>query len=207
MNVFNRRLTIFASADTAYVLSYSIIMLTTDLHNSQVRQKMTKEQYIKMNKGINDQADLPDEFLSAIYDDIAANEIKTKPGALKRPKLNAAGATWRQRKLFQNLELASISQTAHALMEAATYSQLEFTSASHFEHVRPMFELIWARCLAAFSIGLQASDEESVWRWCLEGFRYGIRVACVFRMSTEKNAYVQALTHFTLLAEKSSISG
>lgn len=48
---------------------------------------MTKEQYIKMNRGINDQADLPDEFLSQIYDEIAANGIKTKPGALK-PKLS-----------------------------------------------------------------------------------------------------------------------
>ena len=28
--------TVFASADAAYVLAYSIIMLTTDLHNSQV---------------------------------------------------------------------------------------------------------------------------------------------------------------------------
>lgn len=32
----NPQLKIFASADTAYVLSYSIIMLTTDLHNPQV---------------------------------------------------------------------------------------------------------------------------------------------------------------------------
>ena len=29
--------TMFASADTAYVLAYSIIMLTTDLHSPQVR--------------------------------------------------------------------------------------------------------------------------------------------------------------------------
>ena len=28
---------LFASADTCYVLAYSIIMLTTDLHNDQVR--------------------------------------------------------------------------------------------------------------------------------------------------------------------------
>ena len=28
---------IFASADAAYVLAYSVIMLTTDLHSSQVR--------------------------------------------------------------------------------------------------------------------------------------------------------------------------
>jgi len=28
----------FASADTAYVLAYSIIMLTTDLHSPQVKR-------------------------------------------------------------------------------------------------------------------------------------------------------------------------
>ncbi len=34
----NPKMDIFASADAAYVLAYSIIMLTTDLHNSQVRK-------------------------------------------------------------------------------------------------------------------------------------------------------------------------
>lgn len=62
-------------------------MLTTDLHNPQVRNKMTKEHYFKMNKGINDQGDLPQEFLSDIYDDIAANEIKMKAGSLGKPKI------------------------------------------------------------------------------------------------------------------------
>lgn len=37
MCVYFRRQTLFASADTAYVLAYSIIMLTTDLHSPQVR--------------------------------------------------------------------------------------------------------------------------------------------------------------------------
>ncbi|KAL2104142.1 hypothetical protein ACEWY4_001010 [Coilia grayii] len=38
----NQGQTLFASADTAYVLAYSIIMLTTDLHSPQVKNKMTK---------------------------------------------------------------------------------------------------------------------------------------------------------------------
>lgn len=54
----------------------------------KVKQKMTKEQYIKMNRGINDQDDLPSEFLSDIYDDIAANELKTKPCSAIKPKLS-----------------------------------------------------------------------------------------------------------------------
>ena len=79
---------IFASADTAYVLAYSIIMLTTDLHSSNVKNKMTKEQYIKMNRGINDSKDLPEAYLSAIYDQIKGEEIKLKNKSKVGPNLH-----------------------------------------------------------------------------------------------------------------------
>lgn len=46
---------------------------------------MTKEQYIKMNRGINDSKDLPGEYLSAIYDEIAGNEIKMKLTGSQKP--------------------------------------------------------------------------------------------------------------------------
>ena len=39
---------------------------------------MTKEQYVKMNRGINE--DLPEELLHHIYDEIAESEIKMKGG-------------------------------------------------------------------------------------------------------------------------------
>lgn len=57
--------------------------------------------------------------------------------------LDIASANWRQRKLFQNLELETMSQTAYALMEAALNSKTEFTSACHFDHVQPMFAVIF----------------------------------------------------------------
>ena len=38
-----------------------------------------------MNRGINDNKDLPPEYLEAIYDDIAQNEIKMK----HTPKVNS----------------------------------------------------------------------------------------------------------------------
>ena len=198
----------FASADTAYVLSYAIIMLTTDLHSPQVRKKMTKEEFMRTVSGINDQSDLPAEFVGEIYDDIAANEIKMKAGSSGKPKLNAdaASVSYRQLKQFQNLELQSISQTAHALMEAASLAHVEFQTASHYEHVRPMFKLLWSPCLATFAIGLQSSDDPDIWKKCLEGFRFGIRVACVFRLSTERDAYIQALNRFTLLTAKSALN-
>ncbi len=51
-------------------------MLNTDAHNPRVKKRMTKADFIKNNKGINDNADLPEEFLSDIYDDIVNNEIR-----------------------------------------------------------------------------------------------------------------------------------
>ena len=85
-------------------------MLTTDLHSSQVshthlcaagrcqlilqvKKKMSKEEYIKMNRGINDNKDLPREYLEDIYEEIASSEIRMKEitsvtkGTLPRSRL------------------------------------------------------------------------------------------------------------------------
>lgn len=64
--------------DTAYVLSYSTIMLNTDAHSPQVKKRMTKADFIKNNRGINDGQDLPEELLSAVFDEIHSNEIRMK---------------------------------------------------------------------------------------------------------------------------------
>ncbi|KAI5315285.1 hypothetical protein L3X38_044461 [Prunus dulcis] len=53
----------FTSADTAYVLAYSVIMLNTDAHNNMVKDKMTKADFIRNNRGIDDGKDLPEEYL------------------------------------------------------------------------------------------------------------------------------------------------
>ncbi|BFY99374.1 hypothetical protein BsWGS_02414 [Bradybaena similaris] len=199
----NQGMEIFASADTAYVLAFSVIMLTTDLHNPQVKpsSKMTKEQYIRMNRGINDSKDLPADFLSAIYDQIASKEIKMKAHSTG-PKHNTSAkdiTSDKQRRLLYNVEMEHMAQTAKALMESVSHCQASFTSATHLEHVRPMFKLAWTPFLAAFSVGLQDCDDNEVALLCLDGIRCAIRIACIFHMELERDAYVQALARFTLL--------
>ncbi|KRZ20127.1 Brefeldin A-inhibited guanine nucleotide-exchange protein 1 [Trichinella pseudospiralis] len=201
----NPNLGLFTSADTAYVLAYSIIMLTTDLHSPQVRNKMTKEQYIRMNRGINDSGDLPEQYLSDIYDEIAGNEIKMKQQFTKHVKTSNL-ASERHRRLLYNVEMEQMETTAKALMEAASHFQTSFTSATHAQHVRPMFKVAWTPCLAAFSVGLQTSNDSEISALCLEGFRFAIRIACVFRMELERNAYVQALERFTLLTAATAMT-
>ena len=47
------------------MLAFSLIMLNTDAHNPAIKKenKMTKEQFIKSNRGISGGANLPQEFL------------------------------------------------------------------------------------------------------------------------------------------------
>ncbi|KAJ3127571.1 guanine nucleotide exchange protein for ADP-robosylation factor [Nowakowskiella sp. JEL0407] len=68
----------FSSADTAYVLAYSVIMLNTDQHNTQVKKRMSKQDFLKNNRGIDEGKDLDPVFLEQIFDEISTNEIIMK---------------------------------------------------------------------------------------------------------------------------------
>lgn len=63
----------------------NLLVFTSVYSVFQVKRKITKEQYVQMNRGINDSKDLPPEYLEAIYDDIAQHEIKMK----HTPKVNS----------------------------------------------------------------------------------------------------------------------
>ncbi|KAJ8965763.1 hypothetical protein NQ317_016104 [Molorchus minor] len=76
---------IFENSDTCYVLSFAIIMLNTSLHNPSVKEKPSIEQFINMNRGINQGQDLPLRvigvmtpfcFLAAVINSGASPSIK-----------------------------------------------------------------------------------------------------------------------------------
>lgn len=75
------------ATDAVYILAFAVIMLNTDAHNPNVKKKMTEQEFIRTNRGINDGQDIPHDYLSDIYCRITTNEIKMEresfPDALK----------------------------------------------------------------------------------------------------------------------------
>ena len=117
---------------------------------------MTKEDYINMNRGINDKKDLPRDYLESVFDQVAESELKlkhssagTQPQSAKR-----GGETEKQRRLLYNMEIEQVTQTARSLMESLYHVATPFTTAKYGQHIMPMFKLAWTPFLAAFSIGL-----------------------------------------------------
>lgn len=67
--------TVQPDADSVFILSYSIIMLNTDLHNPQVKEHMSYEDYSSNLKGCCNQRNFPPWYLDKIYCSIRDKEI------------------------------------------------------------------------------------------------------------------------------------
>ncbi|PSN71395.1 hypothetical protein BS50DRAFT_546726 [Corynespora cassiicola Philippines] len=215
----------FANADTAYVLSYSVIMLNVDQHSKKMKgPRMTPEDFIKNNRGINDNADLPEEYLRGIYDEIAQNEIvlnTEQEAAADKGLINAqptgglaagigqalvGGGRDLQREAFVQASEQMANKTEQLYKQllraqrktASTLPVSKFIPASSTKHVGPMFEVTWMPFLTALSGQAQDHNIEIV-RLCIEGIKLAIRISCLFDLENPRQAFVSFLARFTNL--------
>ncbi|KAI8626588.1 Sec7-domain-containing protein [Xylariaceae sp. FL1651] len=213
----------FANADTAYVLAYSVILLNTDLHSSKIAKRMTKEDFIKNNRGINDNADLPPEYLIGIYDEIASNEIVLKSerdaaaaaGALPtQPTGFAAGLGQALSNVGRDLQREAYVQQSEEISlrseqlfknlfrnqrRNAAKTGIKYIPATSFRHVGSMFDVTWMSFFSAFSSQMQKAQNLEVNKLCLEGMKQATKIACFFDLATPREAFMSALKNATNL--------
>ncbi|KAK1424098.1 hypothetical protein QVD17_19410 [Tagetes erecta] len=202
----------FTSADTAYVLAYSVIMLNTDAHNSMVKDKMSKADFIRNNRGIDDGKDLPEENLGALYDQIVKNEIKMKADTSVPQSKQTNGVNrllgldgilnlvWKQtedKPLGANGAL--IKHIQEQFKEKSGKSESTYYAVADAAILRFMVEVCWGPMLAAFSVTLDQSDDRAATNYCLQGFRHAVHVTAVMGMQTQRDAFVTTVAKFTYL--------
>ncbi|KAI1824068.1 Sec7-domain-containing protein [Xylaria intraflava] len=213
----------FANAETAYVLAYSVILLNTDLHSSKIAKRMSKEDFIRNNRGINDNADLPPEYLIGIYDEIASNEIVLKSerdaaaiaGTLPtQPTGFAAGLGQALSNVGRDLQREAYVQQSQEISlrseqlfknlfrsqrKNAARAGIRFIPATSFKHVESMFDVTWMSFFSAFSSQMQKAQNLEVNKLCLEGMKQATRIACLFDLATPREAFMSALKNATNL--------
>lgn len=205
--------TSFSRADTAYVLAYSVIMLNTDAHNSMVKDKMTKADFIRNNRGIDDGKDLPEEHLGALYDQIVRNEIKMNADSSAPQNKQTNGfnkllgldgilnlVSWKQaeeKPLGANGDL--IKHIQEQFKAKSGKSECVYYTVTDLAILRFMVEVCWGPMLAAFSVTLDQSDDKAATSQCLLGFRYAVHVTAVMGMQTQRDAFVTTVAKFTYL--------
>lgn len=166
--------------NTAYVTAYACIMLATSIHSPNVKEKMSKEEYVSLVQKVEHCDEISTEVLSDMYDDIQGTKIEVKT------------------------TIVATTQGSKAMMEHRGYGHPPFLHSKVPEVIKNMFQIIWAQSLATFSLVLAESEDHSVCRLCLEGLKAGIEIACTFQLTTEREAMVRALAHFTLVTASSA---
>lgn len=213
---------VFANADTAYVLAYSVIMLNTDQHSTQVKNRMTFNDFLRNNRGINDGQDLPEDYLLNIFNTIRDDEIKllseqhaallssngqqSSSGFAGIGQALATVGRDLQREAYMQASRQMSHKTEQLFKSLISRSDGKkrsgdtiFYIASHIEHVKPMFEVAWMSFLAGLSGPFQETDDSETVRLCLEGFKQSIRISCLFDIDLARISFISALSQFTNL--------
>ena len=197
----------YRSADTAYVLAFSVIMLNTDAHNPGVKNKMTKEGFLKNNRGIDDGQDLDQVKLGALYDRIVNNEIKLKDDNVKKASNSNESSSNLNNFLGLDIFLSLVGQKPAIVEQRIDVRELieevrakakredvnNFLSASDAKCAAPMLDVAWQALLAVFSVTFEGTESAKIAALCLDGFFSSIHMACNLGMVAARDAFVAPL--------------
>eukprot|EP00980_Cylindrotheca_fusiformis_P022759 scaffold9704_cov113-Cylindrotheca_fusiformis.AAC.3 len=124
---------VFPTADVAFILAFSIIMLNTDLHNPAIKEerRMTREGFIRNNRGICDGQDLPHELLNSIFDRIKSNPISLKEDDEARERVGGAS-----KSTASSMVTRVPSALSPAVFFSSHYDEMERTKESNFDKER-----------------------------------------------------------------------
>lgn len=206
---------IFSKADTAYVLSYSLIMLNTDLHSSQIKNKMTLQEFLENNAGIDNGKDLPKDFMIGLFNEIAKNEIKLQSEQHQAMLSDDKNFVQQQQppSAFNFFSSRDIVREAYMQVSKEISSKTElvfknlnkskgknnigvFHAASHVEHVKSIFETLWMSFLAALTPPFKDYDDLETTNKCLDGLKISIRISATFGIEYARKSFIGALVQF-----------
>lgn len=191
----------FKSGSAAYTLSFLLIMLQTDAHNTQIKEKdrMKLTDFIKLGRGINDGEDLPPEELTGFYTRILENPLALHSAAKSKKMQQDAKAQSLKKKEEQfKLESEAMIEKSQKLIRQRQEGM--YYKVKNPDHVKPLFtEIIWSPVLAVFSVLFEQTDDPKIIQLCLDGLCASILLCGLHNMNTEKDAFASTLSKFTNL--------
>ncbi|KAL0063281.1 GDP/GTP exchange factor for ARF [Marasmius tenuissimus] len=167
--------------DAVYVLAFSIIMLNTDLHNPQVRKRMTIEDYQRNLRGVNGGEDFTVEFLQNIYDSIRKREI-----VMPEEHTGHLGFEYAWKELLARSRIASDYMICNTELFDVD-----------------MFKAVWKPVISAIAYAFMSFDDEHIIQRSISGFRQCATLAGRFRLPEVFDFVVVSLSQATGLLPES----
>jgi len=170
---------IFMSSDSIFVLAFSTIMLNTDLHNPTIKddRRMTTEEFIRNNRGINDGKDFPIEFMKDLYNQIKNDEIQVQKDFSDDP---------------MDMMMTKSSEVAEAVFTTHDSSICDQAGM----HERDMFLSIVSLALKNISLMFVRTDDVSLMMKIVKGIQQIATTCLYFQIDTIYNEALGVLLEF-----------
>ncbi|KAJ7093181.1 hypothetical protein C8R44DRAFT_835540 [Mycena epipterygia] len=182
--------------DAVYVLAYSVIMLNTDLHNPQVRQRMTIEDYRRNLRGVNNNTDFSPEFLQNIYDSIRKREL-----VMPEEHVGQLGFEYAWKDLLtRSRDAGRFFQSRIADLVFDVFSllgNLMICNSSLFDV--DMFKSVWKPVISAIAHAFISFDDDYIIQRSIAGFRQCATLAGHFQLPDVFDFVVVSLSQATSL--------
>ncbi|SCU91344.1 LAME_0E12134g1_1 [Lachancea meyersii CBS 8951] len=193
-NIENDYGTVQPDADSVFILSFSVIMLNTDLHNPQVKKHMTFDDYTYNLKGCNDQKDFPMWYLDRIFCSIRDKEIVM-------PEEHHGTERWFD-DAWNNLVSSTTVITQTTVNSITKEPVLDQKAALQFD--KAIFEIVGDSIVKTlFKIFEVASDDHISTRM-LTSIDKCSRIASFFEQRELFNTILETIAKSTLLTKQSS---
>ena len=195
---------LFSSSETIEVLAFSIIMLNTDAFNQSIRKqdRMSKEAFVRNNRGIDQGKDLPRDMLESIYDNIVTNEIKMGLTNSTQTKQRWLGRKDRTRRVDEYIqEMSSGVARAQALLNAHACLRRSYYSKISVDVVRLMLDDVWAEALRLIKTELESRDVVLI-RSSLTLLRDAVSTCLFCGAIDERRAFSEVLARLTFKLEQ-----
>jgi len=172
---------VIADQDAAYVLTYAIIMLNTDLYNPQVKKtqkRMTVEDFSRNLRGCNAGQDFPFEYLQDIYDAIAEDEIILPE---EHDNKSAFEHAWKT-----------------LLLNTNNSGQLELCDTNAFD--AEMFSATWRPIVATLCYVFMSASDDAVYSRIVVGFDQCAQLAARYDVPEAFDRIIYSLSQISSLA-------
>lgn len=161
----------YANADSAYVLSFAVIMLNTDLHSAQIKKKMTIEEFVKLGRGINTEIEISAAELERLYRNIEREAISLSEDDERRAKQDIKSVPpasddviSQQRRRFEMFmkETEQMIQKSTALVDRRAKSKSQATDANSTPSVGDVRDIVLAGATPILSTISATLEKESL---------------------------------------------
>ncbi|KUJ06887.1 uncharacterized protein LY89DRAFT_702760 [Mollisia scopiformis] len=171
---------VIANSDAAFVLTYAVIMLNTELYNPNVKaaNRMTVEQFSRNLRSVNDKKDFPLEYLQAIFNSIKFNEIILPE---EHDNKHAFDYAWKE-----------------LLLKTESAGDLIICDTNVYD--ADMFAATWKPVVATLSYVFMSASDDAVFSRVITGFDQCARIAAKYGLTEAVDQVVYCLSYITSLS-------